>query len=333
MTGVRFVALNLTGRCNLSCAYCYAQAGPTGPDMTPRTAWQALENLAPEQGPLTVEMAGGEPLLNYELVQELARDHDRDRVRLAIQTNGLLLDRDKVDFLARHRVGLGLSLDGPPEINDRLRGRAGEVFQALEVTGRAGLGVNITVVLTRHNLSALPQFLLLLARQPAVRVINLDLVRTLGRAASDLAPDPAEIRDTVPRLLDVLAFVNARRWPPLKVREVEQTLRRAGEEDGKPYCLAGRGGYAAVTPTGEIYACSSLTGRARFQAGNASAPDPGGLWSLARAAPPPRRCRDCPAGRACRGGCPARRWAEGGPGAVSESECALRMALWERLAA
>ncbi|MCB2188025.1 MAG: radical SAM protein [Deltaproteobacteria bacterium] len=333
MNGVRFMVLMVTTRCNLACGYCHTAAGPGGRDMAPETAWRALEVLADGPGKCTVELAGGEPLLNWPLVRELALKVDPARVRLALQTNGLLLNRENLALLRRRRVGLGLSLDGPPEINDRLRGEGARVLRALDLIGKAGLGVNVTVVLTRGNLAALPRFLLLLAQKPAVRVVNLDLVRALGRATPGLAPEPAALRNMVPRLLDSLAFVNARRWPPLKVREVEQTLRRARQGRTGPYCLAGVGGYAAVTPGGRIAACSSLTTEPALGAGHVRAPRLTGLASLARASGLPPECRDCPALPACRGGCPARRWAAEGEPTVNPGECALRGTLWERLVA
>ncbi len=43
------------------------------------------------------------------------------RLTLVMQTNGSLFDRDWMDTLRKHRAAVGLSMDGPKEIHDRVR--------------------------------------------------------------------------------------------------------------------------------------------------------------------------------------------------------------------
>ena len=328
--GVSFLVLMLTTRCNLSCAYCYAAGAARPGDMPPALAQEALEGFHRPGRRLTVELAGGEPLLRFELLAQLVRSWaSRPEVRFAVQTNALLLDRERLELLREFGVGLGISLDGTPAVNNLTRGGGRRVFRALELVGRAGLGVNLTVVLTRHNLERLPEFLLACAAQPAVRVINLDLLRPLGRGAgSDLTPEPGQIQAVVPRMLQVLGFINARRWPPLKVREVEQARRRRGG-GRRPYCLAAEGRYAAVAPDGRVFPCASLAGDPAWSVGQVG--EKGLEASLAAAVEDwglPAACADCPLHAVCRGGCPARRIAfSGGVGGICELECALRKAI------
>ena len=335
-----FLVLMLTQRCNLSCAYCYAAAEQTGADLDPDLAFRAVQACRPQPlsdrpGRLTVELTGGEPLLIFDRLRDLV---DRintlePRPRLAIQTNGLLLTEDKLNFLIRNRVGLGLSLDGPPLVNDRLRGGGDRAVRALDLLDRAGVGVNITVVLTRRNITDLPDFLLFCAGRSSIRVINLDLVRDLGRAGDrDLTPTADQIREIVPRLITTLAFINARRFPPLKVREIDQVARRRSEKEIQPYCLAAMGLAAAVDPKGRLWPCISLAGRPGLAAGTVDEPRPDRLagrdrmWSL------PEECRSCPTVKICRGGCPSRRVAETGrPDQPSLSECLLRLQLFHHL--
>ncbi len=333
--GVSFLVLMLTRRCNLACAYCYARAGSAGADMSPESARRAIDRLGRGDGRLTVELTGGEPLLNFSLVQELVLAHvGRPRPpRFALQTNAVLLDRAKLNFLLEHGVGLGLSLDGDPATNDLTRGQGAAVVKALRLLDAAGAGVNLTVVLTRHNIARLPELLLLAAGFRSVRVINLDLVRPLGRALdSDLAPAPEQVREMVPRLLANLEFVSTRRWPPLKVREVDQVRRRTGQGEMRPYCLAAAGSAAAVTPEGEIYPCAGLAGRMDHLAGRLEDPRPPELerrvadWGL------PPACAGCEVRFICRGGCPSRRIAtQGDPRRPYDLECLLRQELFRRM--
>lgn len=42
-------------------------------------------------------------------------------VEFGMQTNGVLIDSEWIDLIARHRIGVGVSMDGPAEIHDRNR--------------------------------------------------------------------------------------------------------------------------------------------------------------------------------------------------------------------
>jgi uncharacterized protein len=74
-----------------------------------------------------VILHGGEPLLaGLEIIDYAATTMRRvisgsARVALGIQTNGLLLDERFLDLFLRHRIRVGVSLDGPPAANDRHR--------------------------------------------------------------------------------------------------------------------------------------------------------------------------------------------------------------------
>ncbi len=133
-------------------------------------------------------------------------------------------------------------------------------------------------------------------------------------------------------MLAALAFVNQRRFPPLKVREVEQTIKRAAEGQARPYCFAAQGQAAAISPEGRLYPCACLPGQEDFVAGTVQAPDVEGLARLSDAPGLDPRCADCDILAVCRGGCPSRRVAFNGSRARrSELECVLRRTLYSEL--
>ncbi|MCA1223737.1 FxsB family cyclophane-forming radical SAM/SPASM peptide maturase [Streptomyces sp. 8L] len=117
------------GRCNLACRYCYLYAGPdhswrarpalAGDDVLGRTADRIAEHARAHALPaLSLVLHGGEPLLAgadrlgafADRVRE--RVPDGCRVHATVQTNATLLDSAAIDTLARHRVRVGISLDG-----------------------------------------------------------------------------------------------------------------------------------------------------------------------------------------------------------------------------
>ncbi len=333
--GVGFLVLLLTERCNLSCRYCYVDAGGSGADMSREDAFRAIDSLASRNG-VTVELSGGEPLLRFDLVEdvvEYGRSVNRS-LRFALQTNAVLLDRKRLFYLAAHRVGLGISLDGVPEVNERLRGGSEEVLRALRMMDDLGAGVNITVVLTGENTGDFLRFLLFCAGFNCVRMINLDLVRPLGRASDRaLLPRKEQITAMVSEMFDVLAFINERRQTPLLIREIEQALRRGRQgEEMRPYCHGAAGEAAAVAPDGGLYPCASLVRKDEYRAGTLPEYGRARLDGLVHPGLYPAGCMQCGTLPVCRGGCPSRRLScTGGIEEVCDIECHMRKEIQRRI--
>lgn len=138
LTPFRQFLIKIHSRCNLSCDYCYvyfaADRSWRGqpPVMEVDTARQAadrihehlLEHRLPQ---VDVILHGGEPLLagpeRLDAVLTVLRERLEPlvRLRLSLQTNGVLLDRRLLDLLLGHGVGVGVSLDGGPRAHDRHR--------------------------------------------------------------------------------------------------------------------------------------------------------------------------------------------------------------------
>ena len=131
---LRLLELTLTSRCNLSCEYCYRSRGPEG-SLEWATAKAALDLLLASERPAVVlSLLGGEPLLEFELVDRIlgyveSRRRRTQAVTVKLTTNGLLLDEAVAELLARHRVRTQISFDGLPA----LQARRGEgTFEALQ---------------------------------------------------------------------------------------------------------------------------------------------------------------------------------------------------------
>lgn len=114
------LALNISLRCNMACTRCFGHLDAFGAPqvMDVETAKRSTE-LFLSQLPARecyLLLFGGEPLLNWDLVEEfIPWFTDRSRphgVSKLISTNGLALSRERIDFLARYEVNILLSLDG-----------------------------------------------------------------------------------------------------------------------------------------------------------------------------------------------------------------------------
>lgn len=132
------IVLNVSNKCNLRCQYCYAQNGNYGRTdalMSKETFHRIVEELV-NKGIEKINIFsffGGEPLLNFELIEyALPILSTKFRVNnFEIVTNGTLFSEDMVKILKEYHVSLSISIDGPENITDQLRGK-GVYKKALE---------------------------------------------------------------------------------------------------------------------------------------------------------------------------------------------------------
>lgn len=157
-----------SGLCNMRCAYCfYADVEknrqvPSYGLMT-RTTLESLVRRAFEyagKSQISFAFQGGEPTLaGLDLYRELiALQHEHNRlgaeIQNSIQTNGLAINADWAEFLAKHRFLVGLSLDGTKAIHDSNRvdasgrGTYTRIKKAASLLSAAGVEFNILCVVT-----------------------------------------------------------------------------------------------------------------------------------------------------------------------------------------
>lgn len=130
---VKAMCLHIAHDCNIRCAYCFASQGDFKGDrsmMSFEVGQKALKYLCENSGQrrnLEVDFFGGEPLMNFEVVKSLVtygRSIEQEygkRFRFTLTTNGVLLNDDIIDYVNEHMENVVLSLDGRPEVNDRMR--------------------------------------------------------------------------------------------------------------------------------------------------------------------------------------------------------------------
>lgn len=132
------VVLKVAERCNLACPYCYyfyqeneLHKGSAAfmSEATAQAIAVFLRRGVQEHriARLFVGLHGGEPTLlpkaRFDRICTILRDAlaDVTTVSLGMQTNGTLLDDEWIDLIAKHQVGVGISIDGPPHIHDAVR--------------------------------------------------------------------------------------------------------------------------------------------------------------------------------------------------------------------
>lgn len=130
---IKAMCLHVAHDCNLRCSYCFADKGAFCGDrslMSLETGKKAIDFLLEQSGGrrnLELDFFGGEPLMNFDVVKELVaygREREKEygkNIRFTITTNGVLLDQEKSAFINGEMSNVILSIDGRPEVNDRMR--------------------------------------------------------------------------------------------------------------------------------------------------------------------------------------------------------------------
>ena len=127
----------VTDRCNARCSHCFNwRALNQGDELT----LEAMQRISGEVGELlTLGISGGEPFLRQDLATVYGLFSSSNNLReIDIPTNGLLPERVRSqvkEMLVQDSsalIAVTLSLDGLPELHDRIRGVPGSFAQIQE---------------------------------------------------------------------------------------------------------------------------------------------------------------------------------------------------------
>ncbi|MFQ5646778.1 MAG: radical SAM protein [bacterium] len=148
--------LDITNKCNLRCSHCYWWRQKKNPDLSDDEMIAFMRKLK-KQGFKIIYLLGGEPLLRPEVCAAAGRIFDFPM----IFTNGTL------GFPQVGHARYALSIDGPPEIHNRIRG-AGIFEEVVKKLGESLSPVMIHVTVCRSNREYLREIIELFIRRPQV---------------------------------------------------------------------------------------------------------------------------------------------------------------------
>ena len=148
-------------KCNIQCQYCYQNpqrdAGNVSQEYDIEEMKKAVEA---EGGPFS--LFGGEPLLLPLPDLEKLWAWGQERYgHNSMQTNGARITDEHIDLIKRYKVHVGVSIDGPGELNDarwagsleHTRATTAKVEAVIERLCREGLTPTLIITLHRGNAS------------------------------------------------------------------------------------------------------------------------------------------------------------------------------------
>ena len=325
-TVVKALCLHIAHDCNLRCRYCFADEGEYHGRralMSFEVGKKALDFLVANSGSrrnLEVDFFGGEPLMNFSVVKDLVaygrslEEANGKKFRFTLTTNGVLLNDEVAEFANRELANVVLSLDGRPEVHDRMRpfpGGKGSFSAILPkhlafVKARGDRQYYVRGTFTRYNLDFADDVLYL-----------ADLGFTELSMEPVVAPEEEDYairKEDLPKIFseyDRLAKEMIRRR---KEGKGFQFFHFMIDLSGGPCVykrLSGCGSgteYLAVTPWGDLYPCHQFVGEEEFLLGNVedgiTNPDLVREFKSVNVYAK-KECRTCFARFYCSGGCAA----------------------------
>ncbi len=196
------VRWNLLDRCINRCAYCNIWGNSATSELPTEIIKRGLAELK-SLGTVHVSFSGGEPLLRKD-IGELVSCAAELGLAPSMNSSGYMLHK-RIDQLAGLEL-LKISLDGPEEIHDLVRGRKGAfaaAIEAAELASRRLKKISFSTTITRFNVHHLPQILEI--AEGFGCVVAFQPVKDLYRGVEnvgELAPDAIDMRDAVAWLTD-----------------------------------------------------------------------------------------------------------------------------------
>lgn len=297
--------------------------------MSLETAKKAIEI---PKGKFKLQLAGGESLLNFQLIEEIYHyvKSRKPNTKIQLQTNGTLITYEMAKKIKEMDLAVGVSLDGPYEVNEILRGGTGNTIEGIRQLGQAGVMINLNCVITDQSIRQLDRLIDWAFVLGNVVGIGLDLLRETGRAEKNniKKASPEEIGEYLRKANNQSIKLFEIYGRKIHIREIEDaTTRLIRLQSCTNYCYASVGSSMVVLPDGRLYPCGSLVGKLDYFMGNIH--DESSWRNIKLDRKGSKICEECTYKDVCIGACPARSILNNTGDSYTPEDCALRKTAFE----
>lgn len=347
-----------TDACNFRCKYCYAAAGGHGRTMTLDMMKTIIEKVFRDIPGESIAFVfhGGEPLLlkdtifrATDFIEKTASRYNK-HFSCSIQTNGSLIDDTVIEYAKRYGVGIGVTLDGPPEIHDANRiypdgrGTFKDVWNASENAKRRGVGLGYICIIHQPQ-DYLRAFEFFVSR--GIFSFNLRYSFAVGRAKEEYEFTLDKGKEMAMGLLSMLdVAMDFKRKTGIKVimNDLDVMIRYLLSKKRDYMCMRSPCGIGrsilSFGPDGELYPCEEMSPYRELSCG--SIMDSRLLTEIIDASEVLNRlrqrrvesipkCRDCPWRRFCMGRCTHKTYHYFGDFMREDPSCTFFSTLFEEL--
>lgn len=354
---VGYFIIDITKRCNFDCVYCFRDLHNHG-----TISFKVLEDTLhyiqdycrrTKKKKISMQMWGGEPLFAMDRIKYVVEFFRKTElsVSMDVETNASIVTEEMAEQLYQWGIHVGVSLDGPPELQNRQRPLAfgGENSHSAELVQRGlrnlqkfyGDELGGITVVTKYNFRQIKEMLDYFIYHCNLKSMKFNIVRDNGNAVEhSLGLEPDEIRWFAEELLDYLQAYRAM-GAIFSEGNVEQRAGNLLRRSGASCCISNgcQGGRRIISfdQEGNIFPCE-MTDFPEEKIGSIYSAEK--LETQIEAAEKknlffvPKRdsaCKECPWWCYCRGGCSSRNRYSGNDGQIDPVECTLNQVIYPKL--
>lgn len=320
------VTMLLTNDCNLACSYCFESN--KGKDYMPKEMaldiLKATYNVVdPMAGIFTLNMFGGEPLMNWDTFKAVC-DYVLEnnlKIRITATTNLTLLTDEMIDYIDELSIPILVSVDGIKEVHDKHRCNSfDKVIENMKKLIDRDLGYLIEARMTVAPDTAKYMY------ESVKMLVDLGINNIANVPASDLDWDAQSIqdyKDNYEKILDMYIDIlndetNKRN---ISLYKVDQALNLALEpiKEDTSMCNIGNPRWVIVDWKGDVWPCPDypttdnvdlIAGKiGNFYTGvDETKVDPKPMVATYEL----ERCKGCEAISICKSGCPYENYTKNG---------------------
>ena len=278
------VELLVTEKCNLACIYCLAGSSIKNPSMTEEIAIRAIDSafMMSEAHSITFEFSGGEPFLQFELLNKLTeyiRSHSGGSCRdvyITVQTNATLLTQKHIEWLKNNKIYIGISLDGSADTQNFSRPMVGgcesyeRTMRGLKLLKKNGVPFGVLIVLSRANVAKVRDLIDFLVKNE-INSFKINPIAYLGTGKINWDYIGITTEEII-KFFKEFASIIVADGSLLLEDNLASMLWRLTSKLKNTRCIGSHCGagitFQAINPKGDIYPCGRATQISDVKIGN-----------------------------------------------------------------
>jgi sulfatase maturation enzyme AslB (radical SAM superfamily) len=208
------ITLYLNQKCNFECQYCFAIEKPNRSEELSLDACRAGLDLVGENcrqlnAPMTLAIhGGGEPILSFQKIQRILEhvqavaEKKGIKIYKYIATNGVM-PTEKARWVACHFDRVGISCDGPPEIQDKQRHYSNHstsnqlIEQTAKIIREHGKALDVRVTITPATVDQQPMIARYICENISPQEIHVEPVYLGKHTSIEDCISPARVDDFI----------------------------------------------------------------------------------------------------------------------------------------
>lgn len=318
MQQIKKIFLHVSHDCNLDCGYCYAEGGGYGRDnriMSIDTAESAIDYVISNNNieELTIEFFGGEPMLNYKVINSLIEKIEQKYPHIVFTygcvTNGTIINKEIQNMFRKYDFHVMLTIDGIKECHDKQRvykdggGTYDTIVSHLPRFKESVNKLSARIVYTKKNV-ALFQMYMHIYEKLGIYDISFRPVMTKNDEYMIEDKEQSYIGSEVCKIFDYY-LQKKMQGENLQNKLFDDVLINLFQKKKKlSFCDFGE--FVSITPEGDIYPCTHFVYNELYYLGNINSQEVNrNIWNdcIKSRKPQYAPCKSCSIVGLCAGGC------------------------------